>query len=221
MKLYRSVTPLFAAIATGSVAVLGGASIAEAASLTTNAAGEVVSIEDLEISGVGTYNVTFHSGSFDDLFDLSLANGVVGTDGRMGPTFWGLETEADAATKAIIELLGDSLAIAESSSVEPRDGFQIPWGQVVDSSGASSIQLYRDAIPLLTDELTSVTVPSDILFGEGAEGNRLAGVSWAKFSVADDGGATAVPEPSALLGLATALGLGAFAHRRDSQQMGA
>ncbi|MEM1425010.1 MAG: PEP-CTERM sorting domain-containing protein [Cyanobacteria bacterium P01_H01_bin.130] len=216
MKL-STVAALTTAIATTTISTLAIAPTAQAGTLITNTAGQVTDIEDLFIDGYGTYNVTFVSGRYTDNFNLSLDPGTIGSDGRMGPTFWGDETGALAATQTIIDLLGDTLAIAESTlpGGAPSDSFAIAYG-IQDLRFGSALLLFADAASPSEDTITQPAIPPFFGIGQGSNAN----LSWAKFTLIDSGNTsdpTPVPEPTALLGLGLAVGLGTLTRRKQPQ----
>ncbi|MEM1425008.1 MAG: PEP-CTERM sorting domain-containing protein [Cyanobacteria bacterium P01_H01_bin.130] len=203
MKL-STITALTTAIATTTIGTIAIAPAANAGTLISNSPGVITSIEDLFIDGYGTYDVTFHSGTFDDVFDT------------MAPTFLNDLDGGIAAAEAIIDILGDTLVIAESSQSQPSDGFAIPIEGPFLFSGFSTI--------LSTGELSSTAPASD----NRVTGNGLAdtpigqgtnvSVSWAKFTPSGSSDPTPVPEPTALLGLGLALGLSTLKRRRNQDQ---
>ncbi|MEM1425009.1 MAG: PEP-CTERM sorting domain-containing protein [Cyanobacteria bacterium P01_H01_bin.130] len=198
MKL-STIAALTTAIATATVSTIAIAPAANAGTLITNTAGQVTDIEDLEILGYGTYDVTFHSGSYNDVF------------GSMDPTFSGDEAGAIAAAEAIAALLGDTFAIAESSSRIPSDSFQISY-----SDNSSVID--RNSFELDIDTIVTTGIPGrNAIFGIGA-GTIRSVFPWAKFTLSDSSDPTPVPEPTALLGLGLALGLSTLTRRRNQNQ---
>ena len=198
------------AIATATLSTLTIAPIASAGTLITDNAGQVTSIEDLFIDGYGTYDVTFHAGRFSDIFDNSLDPGTIDADGRVRPTFFGDRTGATATAQAIKVALGlDSVLAASSNPSRSGDGFALAF----EFAGTRIFNVVGDLVSSAQfDRLTRPAVSPSQVFGGG--GGGFGGISLAKFTLADSGETTSVPEPSALLGLTAALGLSTLARRR-------
>lgn len=212
-------SPLIAAaIATATLSTLAIAPIATAATLITNPAGQVTHIEDLRTLGHGTYNVTFVSGSYDDIFDNSLAPGTLGADGRMGPTFFDNQTGATAAAGAILIALGRRTGIAESSTRRTSDAFLIPFAE--DNEEGNVLSAADTADSTGRESFRVLSRPSSLVIGSASTSTPATLFSWAKFTIPgnDNGDDTRVPEPTALLGLGIALGLSTLARRRNRNQ---
>ncbi|MEM1425007.1 MAG: PEP-CTERM sorting domain-containing protein [Cyanobacteria bacterium P01_H01_bin.130] len=211
MKL-STITALTTAIATTTLSTLAIAPAANAFTLITNNAGRVTDIEDLYIDGYGTYDVTFQNGTFGDLFDPSLDPGTLGTDGLMGPTFWGDRIGAIAAAEAIAVALGTDKLLAAIPDTGPSsfsDRAIVPY-RITNSN---TLRLATDQFvnPDLDNILGGVGRPID------ADSIPFVG-AWAKFTLSDSGDPTPVPEPSALLGLGLAMGLSTLTRRRKPNQ---
>ncbi len=210
MKL-STLAALGTAIATTTLSTIAIAPIANAGTLITDSEGLVTSIEDLEIVGRGIFDVNFTTGSFDDIFDPTLAPGTTDSSGLIGPTFLGDITGAIAAAEAIEAALGDTFAIAASSTpISPSDSFLIPFE--VDSL-FDELQIVGEAIFLVDLDVltTSFFLTSDLI-----DPDTGFSTSWATFTLAGDD-PTPVPEPSAPLGLGLALGLSTLTRRKQNQ----
>lgn len=112
-------------IAIASLSSIAIAPAATAATVTLTPAGDITSLKNLKIPGQGTYNVTFHTGSYDNHFSDE-------------PTFLDNQAGAEAAVAAITEQIGENQAIAP---------YQIPYEAQTNDGGPTINLINSDGSP--------------------------------------------------------------------------